>query len=49
MTLRAKQWIIALLGGAFVVSLIFVQYEEVTRRRIESGLEEETVVVPDSW
>jgi hydroxylamine dehydrogenase len=46
MGLRTKQAIIALLGGAFLVSLIFVQYQEVTRQRMESGAADPHVAVP---
>ena len=37
MTLRGKQWLIAILGGVFLASLLFVQAMEVMRRREESG------------
>jgi len=37
MTLRGKQWLIGVLGGVFLVSLLFVQAMEVMRRREESG------------
>jgi hydroxylamine dehydrogenase len=37
MSLRTKQVIIAIVGGAFLCSLIFVQYMEILRRRQESG------------
>ena len=38
MSLRTKQSIIALLSAAFIVSLIFVQWMEVSRRRQEEGV-----------
>jgi len=37
MTLRTKQWIIGFLGAVFLVSLLFVQWMEVARRREEAG------------
>lgn len=37
MTIRTKNIVIALLSAAFIVSLIFVQWLEVLRRRVESG------------
>ena len=48
MSLSAKQFIIGTLGFLFLLSLIFVQYTEVTRRREEAGIGEVHVVVPDS-
>ncbi len=48
MSLRFKQFVIAFLGLAFLGSLIFVQYMEVTRKRQESGLADSHVAVPDS-
>ncbi len=48
MTLKSKQWIIAILGGLFLVSLIFVQWMEVARKREEAGLSSAHVAVPAS-
>ena len=48
MSLTAKQFIIALLGAAFLVSLIFVQWMEVTRKQEEAGLADAHIVVPDN-
>lgn len=48
MTLNAKRWIIAVLGFTFLASLLFVQYEEVTRRREEVGLASHSVSIPAS-
>ncbi|MEQ8767712.1 MAG: multiheme c-type cytochrome [Planctomycetota bacterium] len=48
MSLRFKQFVIAILGFAFLGSLIFVQYMEVTRRRQEAGLSDAHIAVPDS-
>lgn len=46
MSLKAKQFIIASLGTLFLVSLIFVQGMEVTRRRQESHLDIRNVSIP---
>ncbi len=48
MSLSAKQMIIGLLGFLFLASLVFVQYQEVTRRRVESGEGDAHVSVPAS-
>jgi hypothetical protein len=48
MTLSTKQTIIGVLGFLFLVSLVFVQYQEVTRRRAEAGVGAVHVVVPES-
>ena len=48
MTLGTKQSIIGLLGFLFLLSLVFVQYQEVTRRRAESGESAPHIAVPDS-
>ncbi len=48
MTLKTKQIIIALLGGAFLLSLIFVQWREVTRKQEEAGLKGPHIAVPAS-
>ncbi len=37
MSLTAKQLIIGILSAVFLISLVFVQYQEVTRRRAETG------------
>src|SRR5262245_1325895 len=48
MSLKTKQIIIALLGGLFLLSLVFVQWMEVTRRREEAGLVAPHIAVPAS-
>ena len=48
MSLNTKRLIIGTLGLFFLVSLLFVTYEETTRRRRESGLGERHISVPDS-
>jgi len=48
MSLSAKQTIIGTLGFLFLLSLVFVQYEEVTRKRAEAGIGEVHIVVPES-
>jgi hypothetical protein len=48
MSLKAKQFIVALLGLAFIGSLIIVQYYETNRRRIEAGLVAREIAVPES-
>ena len=48
MSLNAKKFLIAVLGAAFLASLVFVQYMEVNRRAVEAGLKEEPVAVPAS-
>jgi len=48
MSLSTKQTIIGVLGLLFLLSLVFVQYQEVTRRRAEAGVGEAHVVVPES-
>lgn len=48
MGLKAKQFIIAALGLLFLASLIFVQYKEVTRQRMESGAEDPHIAAPDT-
>lgn len=48
MTIRTKQTIIALLSAAFIISLIFVQWQEVTRREQESGRGARHVAIPAS-
>jgi hydroxylamine dehydrogenase len=45
-TLEAKRVVIAVLGSAFVGSLLFVQWMEVARRREEAGVAPAHVVVP---
>jgi len=37
MTLKTKQWIIGLLGGLFLLTLLFVQAMEVARRQAETS------------
>ncbi len=46
MNLSTKQTIIGLLGFLFLLSLVFVQYKEVTRRRAEAGIGAVHVAVP---
>lgn len=48
MSLNVKQVLIAILAALFVASLVFVQYQEVTRRRQEAGLDAHAVVVPET-
>ncbi len=48
MSLRAKQLLIAILGFAFLASLIVVQWAEVTRRQIEAGVAVRKVKAPAS-
>jgi len=48
MSLRVKQIIIAVLGVAFLVSLIFVQWLEVVRRQTEAGIRPHEIAVPDT-
>ena len=48
MTLNTKRIIIAVLGAAFLVSLLFVQWMEVARKREEAGLVPPHIVVPAS-
>jgi hypothetical protein len=47
MSLSTKQSIIGALGGLFLLSLVFVQWKEVTRKRVEAGIGEVHVVIPD--
>ena len=46
MSLRAKQVVIAVLGGVFLLSLVFVQWMEVLRKRQEAGLSKAHISVP---
>ncbi|MCA9143947.1 MAG: hydroxylamine oxidoreductase [Planctomycetaceae bacterium] len=46
MSLRAKQIIIAILGFIFLLSLVFVQWVEVTRKQEEAGLTAHHIAVP---
>ena len=48
MKLRTKQIIIAVLGFAFLVSLIFVQWMEVVRKQQEAGLIAPHIAIPVS-
>lgn len=48
MSLKTKQLIIAALGGLFLLSLVFVQWMEVARKRQEAGLAGPHISVPDS-
>jgi hypothetical protein len=46
-TLKTKQFIIAGLGFVFLLSLVFVQWMEVTRKREEAGLAKPHISVPE--
>lgn len=46
MSLNTKRIIIAILSGAFLLSLIYVQRIEVARRRVEAGLDKHPIAVP---
>lgn len=46
MTLNTKRFVIAFLGLLFMVSLVFVQWMEVARKRKEAGLDRASVAVP---
>jgi hypothetical protein len=48
MNLSTKQAIIGALGFLFLLSLVFVQYKEVTRRRAEAGIGQAGISVPAS-
>ncbi len=48
MTLNTKRIVIAVLGAAFLLSLLFVQWMEVSRKREESGLAPAHIAVPES-
>ncbi len=48
MGLNAKQLLIGTLGFLFLLSLVFVQYQEVTRRRAEAGETDPHVVIPST-
>jgi len=48
MTLEFKRWIIAILGGLFLVSLVLVQALETSRRRQEAGRAAPHIAVPAS-
>jgi hydroxylamine dehydrogenase len=48
MKLKTKQAIIAVLGGAFLVSLLFVQWMEVARKREETGAIAHHIAVPET-
>ena len=48
MSLKTKQWVIGILGIAFLMSLVLVQYLEVSRRAAESGLGKKKIHVPSS-
>ena len=48
MSLEVKRYIIGALGGLFLVSLVFVQWMEVARRRAESGDAAAAVAIPAS-
>ncbi len=46
MDLNRKRLVIAVLGGAFLLSLLFVQWMEVARKRQEAGLAPPNISVP---
>jgi hypothetical protein len=48
MTLQIKQWIIFVLGLAFLASLFFVQWKELVRKEEELGLRPPHIIVPAS-
>ena len=48
MTLQTKQWIIFVLGLAFLGSLFFVQWQELVRKEEELGVRPPHVIVPAS-
>ena len=48
MTLESKRFVIAALAGLFLISLLFVQYLEVSRKQAELGIREHPVAVPAS-
>lgn len=48
MTLQTKQWIIFVLGLAFLGSLFFVQWKEFLRKEEELGLRSPHIIVPAS-
>ncbi len=48
MSLKTKQVVIGLLAGAFFISLLFVQYKQVTRERAERDPRRASVDVPAS-
>ena len=47
MSLNTKQFIIGFLGLLFLVSLVFVQYMEIERRKEETG-QTRHISIPDS-
>jgi hydroxylamine dehydrogenase len=48
MTLETKRFVIAGLGGLFLISLVFVQWMETSRKAEEAGLRDPHVSVPDA-
>lgn len=48
MTNRTKQYVIAMMGGIFLLSLVFVQWLEVVRKEEESGLREHHISIPEN-
>ncbi|MCI0432310.1 MAG: hydroxylamine oxidoreductase, partial [Gemmatimonadetes bacterium] len=46
MSLKTKQLIIALLGALFLISLVFVQWMEVARKRAEAGISAPHIAIP---
>jgi len=48
MSLEFKKKVVVAVALLFLASLVFVQYLEINRRRVEAGLEEHTVIVPET-
>ena len=48
MSLEVKRFIIGILGGLFLASLIFVQWMEVVRKRAETGEAAAHISIPAS-
>ena len=46
MTLETKRIVIAVLGGLFLLSLVFVQWMEVARKQEEAGVRKTSISVP---
>ena len=46
MSLKTKRIIIALLAACFVLSLLFVQWMEILRKKQEAGLAPQPILVP---
>ena len=48
MTLETKRYVIGGLGGLFLISLVFVQWMETSRKSAEAGLSKPHIAVPDN-